>query len=54
MNSVPMRDGYGQALLSLCENRDDIMVLDADVAKSTRTVWIRDKYPEKFMDMGIA
>ena len=30
------------------------MVLDADVAKSTRTVWIRDKYPEKFMDMGIA
>ena len=54
MNSVPMRDGYGQALLSLCENRDDIMVLDADVAKSTRTVWIRDKYPDKFMDMGIA
>ena len=54
MNSVPMRDGYGKALLALCENRDDIMVLDADVAKSTRTVWIRDKYPEKFMDMGIA
>lgn len=54
MNSVPMRDGYGKALLSLCEERDDIMVLDADVAKSTRTVWIRDQYPEKFMDMGIA
>ena len=54
MNSVPMRDGYGKALLSLCAEREDIMVLDADVAKSTRTVWIRDKYPEKFMDMGIA
>lgn len=54
MNSVPMRDGYGKALLSLCGERDDIVVLDADVAKSTRTVWIRDKYPEKFMDMGIA
>ena len=54
MNSVPMRDGYGKALLSLCEERDDIMVLDADVAKSTRTVWIHDQYPEKFMDMGIA
>lgn len=54
MNSVPMRDGYGKALLALCESRDDIMVLDADVAKSTRTVWIRDRYPEKFMDMGIA
>ena len=51
---IPMRDGYGKALLELCEKRDDIMVLDADVAKSTRTVWIRDQYPEKFMDMGIA
>ena len=51
---IPMRDGYGKALLELCEKRDDVMVLDADVAKSTRTVWIRDQYPEKFMDMGIA
>lgn len=53
-NSVPMRDGYGKALLELCEKNDKVMVLDADVAKSTRTVWIRDKYPEKFMDMGIS
>ena len=48
---IPMRDGYGKALLELC---DKIMVLDADVAKSTRTVWIKDKYPEKFLDMGIS
>jgi len=54
MKSVPMRDGYGQALLELCENDKNVMVLDADVANSTRTVWIRDKYPEQFMDMGIA
>ena len=43
---VPMRDGYGKALMELCEKRKDVMVLDADVAKSTRTVWIRDKYPD--------
>lgn len=49
-----MRDGYGKALLELCEKNENVMVLDADVAKSTRTVWIRDKYPEHFMDMGIA
>ena len=53
MNKVPMRDGYGQALLQMCAERDDIMVLDADVAKSTRSVWIRDKFPDKFLDMGI-
>lgn len=55
MKKVPMRDGYGKALLELCAQPDSkVMVLDADVAKSTRTVWIRDQYPEHFMDMGIA
>lgn len=53
-NKVPMRDGYGKALLELCAQDANIMVLDADVAKSTRTVWIRDQYPEYFMDMGIS
>ena len=54
MSKVPMRDGYGKALLELCEKNPKVMVLDADVAKSTRTVWIRDQYPEKFLDMGIS
>ena len=52
--NVPMMDGYGEALLSLCEKGENIMVLDADVAKSTRTVWVRDQYPERFLDMGIS
>lgn len=51
---IPMRDGYGKALLELCEKNENVMVLDADVAKSTRTVWIRDQYLDHFMDMGIA
>ena len=54
MNMLPSRDGYGQALLELAGKRDDILVMDADVAKSTRTNWVGDKYPEKFIDMGIA
>ena len=53
-NKVPMRDGYGKALLELCEKNSQVMVLDADVAKSTRTVWIRDQFPEHFIDMGIS
>ena len=51
---IPMRDGYGKALLELCEKKNQVMVLDADVAKSTRTVWIRDQYPQNFLDMGIS
>ncbi|MBQ5952902.1 MAG: transketolase family protein [Oscillospiraceae bacterium] len=54
MNRIPMRDGYGKALLSLCAQGENIMVLDADVAKSTRTVWVREQYPERFLDMGIS
>ena len=54
MEKVPMRDGYGRALLRLIEADKRVIALDADVAKSTRTVWVRDKYPENFIDMGIA
>jgi len=54
MERVPMRDGYGKALLELCRLHDDVLVLDADVAKSTRTEWIRQEYPEKYINVGIS
>lgn len=54
MNRVPMRDGYGKALLELCRLHDDVMVLDADVAKSTRTEWIRQEFPDKYINVGIS
>lgn len=54
LKMIPMRDGYGNALLKLCAENDKVMVLDADVAKSTRTDWIKEKYPDKFIDMGIS
>lgn len=50
----PTRDGYGEALLQLGESNPDVVVLDADLAMSTRTNWFRDKYPERFFDIGIA
>lgn len=54
MDRIPPRDGYGKALLKLAETNEKFIVLDGDVAKSTRTNWIRDKYPEKFIDIGIS
>lgn len=54
MSKIPPRDGYGNALLKLAEKNDKFIVLDGDVAMSTRTSWIRDKYPEKFVDIGIS
>lgn len=51
---IPQRDGYGYGLLELCKTRKDILVLDADVAASTRTNWVRDQYPDHFYNLGIS
>ena len=51
---LPTRDGYGHALVELGETNPDVVVLDADLAKSTRTDWFQAKYPERFFDIGIA
>lgn len=48
------RDGYGEALMQLAEKYDNLVVLDADLADSTRTGVIRKNYPDKFVDCGIA
>lgn len=52
--SIPCRDGYGKGLLKLTMAKDNLVVLDADVAKSTRTIWVRDRDPRKFFDLGIS
>jgi transketolase len=54
MKQIPPRDGYGNALLRLCEADPRVIVLDADVAKSTRTVWVRERFPKSFIDMGVS
>ena len=47
------RDAYGKALKELGK-RDDILVLDDDLAKATKTIVFKKEYPEKFIDAGIA
>ena len=50
----PTRDGYGNALIELGATNPDVIVLDADLAKSTRSDWFQAKYPDRFFDIGIA
>lgn len=45
---------YGEALLELGRARPEVVVLDADLYRSTRTVLFREAFPERFFDMGIA
>jgi transketolase len=51
---VATRDAYGKALLKLGEINPKIVVLDADLSKSTKTDGFSKKYPERFFQMGIA
>lgn len=48
------RQGWADALLELGEKNPNVVVLDADLAKSTLTILFKDKYPKRFFDMGIA
>jgi transketolase len=51
---LPTRDGYGYGLLELGATNPEVLVLDADLAKSTRSDWFAAKYPERFFDIGIS
>jgi len=49
-----MRNTYGDTLVRLGEKYKNIIVLDADLAKSTQTIRFGKKFPDRFFDMGIA
>ena len=48
------RDGYGRALVELGREHEDIVVLDADLAASTKTGMFKKEFPERHFDCGIA
>jgi transketolase len=47
------RDAYGKALVELGKENPNIIVLDADLSKSTKTEAFQKAYPERFVDVGI-
>lgn len=53
-DSTETRFAYGEALLELGKGRPEVVVLDADLYKSTRTVVFRDAFPHRFFDVGIS
>ena len=49
-----IRVAYGEALAELGEERQDLVVLDADLAHATTTCVFGDKFPDRFFNLGIA
>jgi transketolase len=54
MAAKATRQAFGEALAKLGETHPEIVVLDADLAKSTKSELFAKKFPERFFEMGIA
>lgn len=51
---IATREAYGKALAELGGVNDKVVVLDADLSKSTKTADFKKVFPERFINMGIA
>jgi transketolase len=49
-----IRDGFGEALVEAGEKNKDIVVLTADLKESTRVNLFAEKFPERFIEVGVA
>ena len=49
-----MREAYGLALLELGKANRDVVALEADLGKSTRSVLFQEAFPDRYFQMGIA
>lgn len=54
IKTVATRAAYGEALVELGKQRDDFIVLDADLAAATQTGKFKKEFPDRFYDCGIA
>ncbi len=54
VQEISTRDAYGQTLLELGRQNPDIVVLDADLSRSTQTHLFAKEFPQRFFDCGIA
>ncbi len=51
---APSRDGFGKGLLELGESNPNVLVCCADLAESTRVLAFKEKYPERYVEIGVA
>ncbi len=54
VKKIATRDGYGEALVELGNETDNVVVLDADLAAATKTGVFQKAFPDRHIDCGIA
>ncbi len=54
VKKIATRESYGNALVELGKEHDNLVVLDADLAEATKTGMFKKAFPERHIDCGIA
>lgn len=54
LDKAATRDGFGKGLVEAAEKNEHVMALCADLAESTRAHWFKDKFPERYVEVGVA
>lgn len=54
IEQAPTRDGFGKGVIRAGEEDERVVVLCADLAESTRSHWFREKFPERYIEIGVA
>ncbi len=54
VEQIPTRNGYGEGLVVLGEENPNVVVLSADLTESTRAEAFSKKFPERFIEIGVA
>src|SRR3990167_8756118 len=54
LEQAPTRAGYGEGLVKAADENPNVVALCADLVESTRTEIFAKKYPERFVEMGVA
>ncbi len=54
VEQVPIRNGFGEGLVQAAQINKDIVALCADLTESTKMLAFRDKFSERFVEIGVA
>ncbi len=54
IQQVPTRNGYGEGLVIAGEQDSNVVALCADLVESTRTLAFKQKFPDRYIEMGVA
>ena len=54
VEQIPTRNGYGEGLVRVGEENENVVALTADLSESTRAEAFAKKFPERFFEVGVA